>query len=146
MLVQLRLSTFDAKGNVLLTKFSFTPLTDRDSYDYDRESTRSVGRTLNRRPYARQESRALTLAAGFLLNSINLRNIKRLFDAHKIEWLKMVGGKQTWVEYTLDAEETMAFERVDDIDPLRRITITLVQAAPIWFTDFENNAVAVTDL
>lgn len=142
-MVNLRLWTFDATGKEISTLFSFTPLTDRDSYDYDREATRAAGRTLNRRPYARQEVRDLVLPAGFLLDAKNLRNVQRLFDAHKIEWQRTVNGKLTWVEYTLDAQEAMTFERVDDIDMLRRITITLTQTAPIWYTDFENVKVAV---
>lgn len=142
-MVNLRLWTFDTTGKEMSTLFSFTPLTDRDSYDYDRESTRATGRELNRRPYARQEVRTLTLPAGFLLTQKNLRNVQRLYDAHKIEWYRTVNGTETWVEYTLDAPDVMTFERVDDIDMLRRITITLTQTKPIWYTDFENAKVAV---
>lgn len=142
-MVKLRLWTYDATGKGMSTLFSFSPLNDRDSYDYDRESTRSVGRQLNRRPFARQEVRALTLPAGFLLDIGNLRNVLRLFDAHKIEWERTVGGKPQWVEYALDAGDTLTFERVDEIDPLRRITITLVQQQATWYTDFENKAVAI---
>ena len=141
--VKLRLSTYDTSGNVILTLFTFTPLTDQDAYDYDRESTQSASRTLNRRPYARQEVRTLTLAAGFLLVTANLRNVQRLFDAHKIEWQRTVNGLLQWVEYTLDAGEMLAFDRVDNIDALRRITIVLRQAVPIWFSDFENTKAAV---
>jgi hypothetical protein len=141
--VPLRLSTYDTGGNVILTLFTFTPLRDQDGYSYDRENTQSAARTLNRRPYARQEIRTLTLAAGFLLNAANLRNVQRLYDAHKIEWQRLVNGKESWVEFSLDATGDQTFERVEDIDPLRRITITLVQAAPIWFTDFENSKVAM---
>jgi hypothetical protein len=142
-MINLRLWTYDTAGKEMSTLFSFTPLTDRDSYDYDRESTRGVGRELNRRPYARQEVRELVLPAGFLLDPKNLRNVQRLFDAHKIEWQRTVNSKLTWVEYTLDAGEQLTFDRLDDVDALRRVTISLVQKEPVWFTDFENTKVAV---
>jgi hypothetical protein len=140
--VQLKLYTY-SNGSEITTLFTFDPLTGRDSYDYDRESTRSASRRLRRRPYARQEVRTLTLASGFLLNETNLRNLKRLFDAHRIQWLRTVGGKPVWVDYDLDAEESMEFERVEDIDPLRRITFKLVQSNATWYTDFENTAVDI---
>ncbi len=142
-MIQLRLTTFDGKGNEIKTLFSFEPLTDLDSYDYDRETTRAAGRELNRRPYARQEERTITLPAGFLLSPVNLRNVQRLFDAHKIEWSRTVNGKQTWVEYSLDAQDKLTFERVDNVSALRRVTFTLVQTEPIWYTDFENTKVQV---
>ena len=144
-MIQLRLYTFDTKGNEIKTLFSFEPLTDRDSYDYDRESTRSATRRLRRRPFARQEVREITLAAGFLLDPDNMRNLKRMYDAHKIEWLKSINKKEVWIEYDLDVEGMMTFERVEDIDPLRRITFKLEQSEPIWFTDFENAAAVAID-
>lgn len=144
-MVQLRLYTYDGNGREIKTPFTFDPLKVRQPRDYDREATRSATRRLNRRAFARQDVREITIPAGFLMTDANKRNLMRLYDAHKIEWLRSVGGKLLWVEYDLDVEGVITPELVEDFDPLERHTIKLVQSKATWFTDFENKAQEVSD-
>jgi hypothetical protein len=144
-MITLRLYSYSPEGDEVKTDWSFEPLHDLDGLDYDRESDQSTSGTKRRRPFARREVREITLGAGTLLIPKHQRGLQAMLDAHKIEWQRQVNGKTTWVEFVADLEGSIRYERVDEIDPLKRFTFTLEQAKSIPFTKFNDPKVQFTD-
>jgi hypothetical protein len=136
-LVELRLYTFDQWGNEVKHDWSFTPLIDEDGYDIYRESEESSAGEPRRRPFDEREVREITLGAGLLRNDDAWASFKRLLRAHRITWKRKVGSTEKWLEYALDEDAKVRFERVKDITRLRRKKITLIQVQSITFTQFE---------
>lgn len=144
-LIQLMLYTY-ADGKEVKHLWSFTPLRNvLVGPTFAREATTGGSNQLRRRAYNRQEVRQVTLPAGLLLNDSQFDNLNRLLNAHKIEWLRSVGGKNKWIEFTLDVEAAIEYETVEDIDRLIRYSFKLVQSDPVWFTDFESKSAKFTD-
>jgi hypothetical protein len=135
--VHLKIYTFE-NGIEKAREWKFEPIDDERYFPMLRDSDSSASGIPRRRPYAKREGRELTLGAGFLLKGDNMRMLERLLLAHKIEWKRKVGKLDQWVEFVLDIDEEVRFEFVESVKALPRITVSLVQKKPLYFTDFEN--------
>jgi len=144
-MVRLKLYTYDKEGKEQVSLWSFEELDNELYLPYDREDGKGADGDLWRTPYAKREARTITIGAGTLRREAHRRNFVHLCDAHKVEWLRMVGGKPTWVRFTADLPPEIRFESVNDIRPLKRYKFNLIQSIGLKDTEFNDPNKQFTD-
>lgn len=136
--MKIRLYTWKPDATEKVTTWSFTPLRKPKGFLIPREDTSDSNGTMARTPFSEQIILNITIPAGLLAFDEHWEQFKRMLRAHKIELLCKIGKVEQWAEFKLDEQQEISFEFVEDIDRMPRKTVKLVQAEPIYFTDFED--------
>jgi hypothetical protein len=134
--VKLRLTNLDTTGRKVVTLWSFDPLFDnskRPDFSYVRRSGRGANAKFISKPLARQRAIRVTFGADCLIDNTNWESFKKFLDAHKIELSEIVNAKEIFTEFTIEAEDKISLDHLEDHAYLVFKEFILNEANASWY-------------
>lgn len=98
-----------------------------------RKSGRDASANFNSKPLAESAVLRVTFGADCLAGDDDYEKFQRFLRARKIEVVKLVNGKETYLEFGLQQEEEISFDHLEDVAQLIFKEFKLVETLARWY-------------